>query len=54
MTLRQQLLRSLAANGAKPRLIVSNDSAADWLIRVGPLAKRLNEDSKLDPKGDEA
>ncbi len=48
--LRQQFLRSLALNGAKPRLVVSNDSAADWLMRVGPLAKRLNEDSRHDPK----
>lgn len=46
--LKQQLLRSLAKEGAKPRLIVSNDSAADWLLRVGPLAKRLNEESKHD------
>ena len=46
--LRQQLVRSLAESGVKPRLVVSNDSAADWLIRIGPLAKQLNEDSKRD------
>lgn len=51
VNLRQQLIRSL---GAKPRLVVSNDSAADWLIRVGPLAKRLNEDARRDPPDDAA
>lgn len=49
MDLRQQFLRSLAASGAKPRLVVSNpESAADWLIRIGPLARQLNEQSQGD------
>jgi hypothetical protein len=54
MALRQDLLRSLAKEGLKPRLIVSNDSAADWLIRIGPIAKRLNEESRHDGGGDAA
>lgn len=48
MPLKQALLRSIAENNNHLRLAVSNDSAADWLIRVGPLAKRLNEESKHD------
>ena len=28
----------------------NNETAADWLIRVAPLAKRLNEESRNDPK----
>jgi hypothetical protein len=54
MPLKQQLLRSLAEDGRHMRLAVSNDSASDWLIRVGPLAKRLNEESRNDPSGDAA
>ena len=46
--LRQRLIRSLVENGAKPRLVVSNESASDWLIRVWPLARELNEQSKHD------
>jgi hypothetical protein len=53
--LRQQMLRSLAENGRPPlRIVASNESAADWLIRVGPLAKQLNEQSKNDGGPDAA
>ena len=28
--------------------LVERESAADWLLRVGPIAKRLNEQSQED------
>lgn len=55
--LRQQLLRSLAQNGVKPRLVYSLDALQAeqdrrnaWLLRAGKVAKRLNEEAKRDPK----
>lgn len=49
--LRQQLIRSLAKDGRPTlRIVASNESAADWCIRIGPLAKQLNAESKFDPK----
>lgn len=52
MTLRQDLLKSLAAEGCHLR-VVPKETASDWLIRVGPIVAQRNRESLNDPKGAE-